>query len=311
MLTIPLDVECPKKMSNTKGSTMIIRFIKQLMRAPALFVMRYKARNLLTQLVSHADPTLNAIGAALQETLDQIFSKQEQEFVSLIEQRRALLLKSDQEIAVVDFGAGAPDSNRTKEQMDHGIQSTAAVAEVASASKSQFWAVYLFKLIRKLKPASCVELGSCVGISAAYQAKALYLNEKGSIVSLEGSPEIAKIAEKTFEDLAIQNASIITGPFQQTLQNVLESAKPIDFFFNDGHHDHDAVIQYFEEAFPYLSDGAVIVFDDISWSPGMKRAWAEIENDQRIFATINHRKIGIAVVNKKAASAKVHFRIPL
>ena len=40
----------------------------------------------------------------------------------------------------------------------------------------------LFRLIRNLEPSSCVELGSCVGISASYQAGALSLNKKGQII---------------------------------------------------------------------------------------------------------------------------------
>ena len=62
---------------------------------------------------------------------------------------------------------------------------------------------------------------------------------------------------------------------------VFKNSDPIDLFFNDGHHDRDAVINYFEKVLPYLSKNAVIVIDDISWSPGMKSAWMEIENDPR------------------------------
>ncbi len=108
----------------------------------------------------------------------------------------------------------------------------------------------------------------------------------------------------------LQNASVITGPFHETLKAVLESSKPIDFFFNDGHHDHDAVLAYFNEALPNLSNEAVIVFDDISWSPGMRKAWIEIEADERVTASIDLQTMGIALVgNNLAANEK--FRIPL
>jgi predicted O-methyltransferase YrrM len=270
----------------------------------------YKAKSALTRLTSHDSPKLKAIGDALYESLTHTLSAEEQELINLIEQRRSFLLSSDKEITVVDYGAGSPNSNRTREEMKSGVQSTALVADICKASKPVFWAIFLFKLIRKLEPLSCVELGSCVGISASYQASALKMNERGNLLTLEGSPEFSKIANETLESLNLQNASVVTGPFHETLKGVLESSRPIDFFFNDGHHDHDAVLLYFEEALPNLSNEAVIVIDDISWSPGMRKAWIEIEDDDRVTASIDLRTIGIALVGNNLA-AKEKFRIPL
>lgn len=277
---------------------------------PIQMFRRYKARAALTQLTLHKHPKLKAVGDALRESLAHTISVEEKKWINLIEQRRSFLLNSDKEIAVIDYGAGSHNSNRTKEEMKNGVQSTALVANICKASKSVFWATFLFKMVRKLEPSSCVELGSCVGISASYLAAALNINGKGELASLEGSPEIAKIAKETLENLNLQNGSVITGPFHETLKRVLESAKPIDFFFNDGHHDHDAVIQYFNESLPHLSDEAVIVFDDISWSAGMRKAWTEIEDDERIRASIDLQTIGIVLVGKNLV-AKEKFRIPL
>ena len=286
------------------------QILKKALRLPVQFLRQHKAKKALAQLASHQDIRLKAIGIAIQESLADDLSIREREAISLIEKRRSFLLKSDKEIAVVDYGAGSSNSNRTKEEMERGVQSKAQVAKITGASKPQFWATILFKIIRKIEPLSCVELGSCVGISASYQASALNINGKGTIVTLEGSSEIANIAKETFERTGINNASVITGPFYQTLHGVLETSKPIDFFFNDGHHDHDAVIRYFNEAMPYLSDGSVIVFDDISWSSGMRTAWAEIEEDERVSASIDLHNIGIALVKRNLAS-KVKLKIPL
>lgn len=289
---------------------MIKRMLKKGFRLAIHLFRRYKARTALTQLTSHEYPKLKAIGHALHESLTNTMSAEEQELIHLIEERRSFLLRSDKEIAVIDYGAGSPNSNRTKENMEKGVQSTALVASICRGSKPAFWATILFKLIRKLEVSSCVELGACVGISASYQAAALSINRKGYLVTLEGSPEIAKIAEETLEGLNLRNASVVIGPFHETLKGVLESSKPIDFFFNDGHHDHDAVIQYFNEAMPYLSNEAVMVFDDISWSPGMRKAWTEIEDDERVTVSIDLDAIGIALVGSNLAT-KEKFRIPL
>ncbi len=286
------------------------RVLKNGLRLPLQILRRHKAKSALTQLESHQDPKLQAIGIALRESLSRRLSVQEKEAISSIEKRRSFLLQSDKEINIMDYGAGSSNSNRIKEEMERGVQSKSLVADITSASKPQFWAVQLFKMIRNLEPISCVELGSCVGISASYQASALNINGKGNIVTLEGSPEIANIAKETFESLGIKNASIATGPFGKTLTSVLEASKPVDFFFNDGHHDHDAVIRYFNQAIPYLSDNAVIVFDDISWSTGMRKAWTEIEEDERVAASIDLHTIGIVLVNSNLTT-KVKLKIPL
>lgn len=246
----------------------------------------------------------------MQESLAHNLSLQEKRAISSIEERRSFLLNSDKEIVVVDYGAGSSNSNRTREEMEKGVQSTALTSKITTASKPKFWATTLFKIIRKLEPLSCVELGTCVGITASYQAAALKINGKGAIVTLEGSNEIANLAKETFANLEINNASVVTGPFHETLSGVFETSKPIDFVFNDGHHDHDAVIRYFNQVMPYLSDSAVIVFDDISWSPGMRKAWTEIENDERVSASIDLHTIGIALIDK-AMNTKERFEIPL
>lgn len=284
--------------------------LKKFLKLPAQMFRRHKAKKALTQLKSHKHPKIKALGVALRESLTNTISAEEQKWITLIEQRRSYLLHSKKEIATIDYGAGNSSSNRTKEMMQKGVHSVALVANICKASKSPFWATTLFKMIRKLELTSCVELGSSVGVSASYLTAALKLNGKGELLSLEGSPEIAKIAQETLDKLNLHNGSIIIGPFHETLKGILESAKPIDFFFNDGHHDHDAVIQYFNDSVPYLADEAMIVFDDISWSPGMRKAWTEIENDERVSVSIDLQRIGIVLIGKNLIT-KEKFRIPL
>lgn len=238
------------------------------------------------------------VKSAFKESTSNILSVQERKIISLIEKRRSFLLNSKEKINVISYGAGSKNSNRKKEEMRAGITLESTISKITSASKPQLWATFLFKLVQKLKPLSCVELGSCVGISASYQAMALKINGNGTIVTLEGSPEIANLAKKTIDILEIKNASIIQGPFQLALIEVLKTCKPIDFFFNDGHHDHDAVIQYFNQAIPYLSNVAVVVFDDISWSKGMEKAWKEIKTDKRVVASIDIDQMGIILIQK-------------
>ena len=297
-----------------RKSNIVIIMLRRLLghgiKLPLRLLRRFNAKSTSAQLVSHENIRLRAIGIALQETLNNILTTQEYQAISTIEKRRSFLLNSREEITVIDYGSGSPYSKRTTEEMEKGVKSRVSVSKITTASKPKFWATLLFKLVRQLRPMSCVELGCCVGISASYQAAALDINSYGAVVTLEGSDEIARLAEETFANIGAKNVSVVTGPFHKTLSDVLERTKPIDLFFNDGHHDHDAVIEYFNKVMPYLSDASIIIFDDISWSSGMRKAWAKIESDERVSASIDLHETGIALIDK-SMKTKERFKIPL
>lgn len=283
---------------------------RRVLTAPLRKARRYKARHALTQLATDEDPRLAAISGALLEAISDVMTPEERRLLAAIEHRRSRLLASDEEIDVVDYGAGTPTSARSREEMRRGVHAVVPVTTICRASKSRFWATVLFKLIRKLQPSSCVELGSCVGISAAYQATGLRLNGHGHLVTMEGSPEIAKIAQQSFEKLNLTNTSLVVGPFHAVLGRVLEDMRPVDYFFNDGHHDHHAVLEYFHDSLECLADGAVVVFDDIAWSKGMRRAWEDVENDEHVAASLDLRSLGVIVVEDNP-TRKRKFKIPL
>ncbi len=269
-----------------------------------------KAGPAISNLRDHSHPKMKAIGEALHQAFANDVTNEEKDFIDRIEKRRKELRNSTEEIAVIDYGAGSRNSNRSEEEMKAGVPSTALVSNVCNASKPAEWALILFKLVRHLKPSSAVELGSCVGISASYQAGAMKMNGNGNLRTLEGSPEIAKIATQTLSNLNLENATVVAGPFHQTLQNVLESARPIDYFFNDGHHDYHAVKSTFHQSLPFLADEAVVILDDISWSEGMQKAWKEVREDEHVVASVDLDKIGIVILGKSPVE-NPHFRIPL
>ena len=290
---------------------MISRVLRKVRRDTTTALRRRRARRQPDPLAASSHPAVRAVGRALAETLRDEFATGERAVIAGIERRRAALSRSDRSIAVVDFGAGTGADRRTRAEMERGVASTAVVSAVSRGSKPAFWAGFLFRVVRALRPASCVELGTCVGVSAAYQAAALGFNGRGTLRTLEGSPEIAAVARETLAGLggaAAGRARVVVGPFHETLAGVLASAAPVDFLFNDGHHDENAVLRYFEAALPHLAPGAVVVFDDVDWSPGMRRAWAAVVADPRVAATVDLDTVGIAVLG---AGPREAFRIPL
>ncbi len=289
---------------------MFVGKLKSVVRQTVDQYRRHQAKAEIEKLLVDDDKRLQAVGYALLESLNDSLTVDERRIITLIEQRRENILQSEQKITVIDYGAGSPGSRRKKEEMEQGVLETELLSEVCLTSKTAFWGMFLFKLIRKLHPVSCVEMGTCVGISASYQAAALKLNGRGELLTLEGSPDVAQVAQDTFSLLRLDNVSVIAGPFHETLNNALQASRPVDYLFNDGHHDHDSVLKYYEEAIPYLSEDAILVIDDISWSPGMKRAWREIENDSRIMASVDLHTIGIALKGVHTGHAS-RISIPL
>ncbi|MGV8108375.1 O-methyltransferase [Methanospirillum sp.] len=281
-----------------------------VLTAIRLTIHRRKIKYDIQSLKNHEYENIHHIGNALIEKIDNIITPEEERYISLIEKRRSFLLKSDLVVESVDYGAGNPRSNRTKKQMREGFRSTTPVSQLCRISKSKFWALLIFKLIRKLKPVSCLELGTCLSISASYQAAALTLNKKGRLLTLEGSTESCRIAKETMEEIELKNVEVVCGPFDDTYISALSLLQPVDFLFNDGHHDHDAVLKYFEEALPYLADDAIILFDDIAWSQGMQKAWREIEDDTRVAVIVDLGAMGIEFLSKREGE-KNRFSIPL
>lgn len=158
----------------------------------------------------------------------------------------------------------------------------------------------MFKLIRKFKPSICIELGSCVGISAAYQYSALKLNKKGYLITLEGYEALAKITENNIKKLNINNTKVVCGLFQDKLGKVLKENHPVDYALIDGHHQETATIFYFEQFLPYLAEESVMVFDDICWSDGMKRAYKYIKKNKMVKISLEiNNKIGILLFSRK------------
>jgi predicted O-methyltransferase YrrM len=255
-------------------------------------------------------PLLRTVGAALESHRTEALAAAERQRVEAIEELRQNLSRSTETVSVPDYGAGSPSETRSAEQMYEGGVTTEVVGDACRQySKSRIWALLLFQLVRQVKPAACVELGTCLGISTAYQASALELNGHGRLVTLEGSPAFAGIAGRNLESLGLDHrASVVVGRFQDTLDAVLDDLGSVDYAFVDGHHDEHATVRYFEKLLPHLSQQAVMLFDDIAWSPGMRRAWQRVSSDPRVDVSLDFISMGVCLVG---ADLKARYKMAI
>ena len=245
----------------------------------------------------------------IEEVIQNRIAPDEQPHVDAIERRRAALEDSEDDISYMDFGAATRDESQTPEEMYEGVERSRTVGHLCRrTSKPYRSALLLHKLLRKTKSASCLELGSCLGISASYQAAALELNGAGRLITMEGAAPVAALAQQTVDQLGHGRVKIVVGRFQDTLDGALADEQPFDYAFIDGHHDGPATIDYYQRILPTLSDGSVVVYDDIRWSDGMLSAWNTLREHENVEVSVDLVDIGICWIARSPKPAQ-HFMV--
>ncbi|MEM9921911.1 MAG: class I SAM-dependent methyltransferase [Bacteroidota bacterium] len=215
---------------------------------------------------------------------------------SELEAFRASLMQNHQSIAVTDYGAG---SKKMK-----GRQRT--VRQIAQSSLSgPNQCRQLFRLVQHFRPKKIIELGTSLGLSTLY-FRAAALNAQ--IFTLEGCPEIAKLARKHFKDREAKNIQLLEGRFQDQLPKVLSLHGPPDLVFIDGHHLKAPTLDYFQQCLDASHENTLFLFDDIHWSPQMVEAWQSICAHSDIRLTIDLFHMGIAM-RRPAQQEREHFKL--
>ena len=238
----------------------------------------------------------SAVERKLAGALAAALDEEAEPWIGRIEALRAELLRSDTEVSFRDYGVAA----RLRPRQDAPFREvTQTVGAVCRSSVPPHEGRVLFHLIRQFQPKRCLELGTCLGISAAYQAAALATNGAGRLVSLEGGEALAALARMHLDGLDLPDVKVVAGRFAETLPAVLPAHHPIDFAFIDGHHDPEALMSYYGLLSPHLADGALLVFDDIFWTSKMRYAWAGLAADQRMRAAVDLLTFGICCYSTK------------
>ncbi|MEI6816007.1 MAG: class I SAM-dependent methyltransferase [Bacteroidota bacterium] len=203
-----------------------------------------------------------------------------------LERHRERLLRNQESIDIIDFGAGSSISNNRQRKI-------ADIARYSLQSKKYSW--LLFRLTNHFQPKNMLELGTSLGLTSLYQ---IHPVSGGKMITLEGSPSIAKIATETFMKFRQANIEIITGNFDDTLADAIKKLKRLDYVYFDGNHRLEPTMRYFNQCLEHTHEDTFFIFDDIHWSKEMEQAWYEIKKDARVTITIDLFKIGIVFFRK-------------
>jgi predicted O-methyltransferase YrrM len=209
---------------------------------------------------------------------------------------RQELLKNQTIIQVNDLGAGSTVSKT-------GQRTIASIAK--NAAKPEKFGQLLYRIVQYYQPKTILELGTSLGITTSYMAKA---NPHANVITLEGAKEILALAKKNFEYLQLQNIEICEGNFDNTLSPVISGLASVDLSFIDGNHRLEPTIRYFETILPKTHNFSIIILDDIHWSREMEQAWKYCKDHSTVTLSIDLFFIGILIFRKEIRE-KQHFTV--
>jgi predicted O-methyltransferase YrrM len=213
-----------------------------------------------------------------------------------IERVRKSLKPNSAVLTIEDFGAGstATKSNQRK------------VSDIArTALKPKKFSQLMFRMVDYYKANTIVELGTSLGITTAYLASG---NLRGKVYTFEGATQVAAVAKQNFENLSLNNVTVIEGNFDDTLPAQLCKIDKIDFAFVDGNHRREPTLRYFNQLLEKATESSIFIFDDIHWSEEMEEAWSAIQQHPSVTLTIDLFFIGI-VFFRKEQKVPQHFSI--
>jgi len=224
-----------------------------------------------------------------------IYDHSTKDYIAPIEYLRKSLKEDTRILQITDLGAGSMLNNRKEKR----------VSDLAkNALKPPRIAKLIARLANESHAVSIIELGTCLGITTLYLSKA---SPSSKIITVEGCPQTAAVAEENFKRLAANNIEIRTGNFDILFPQLVEELPKIDFLFIDGNHRKDATLNYFYTSLPKVHAGSILIFDDIYWSKGMKEAWQEIKDHPQVTVTIDLFYIGLVFF--KPGRVKEHFNV--
>ena len=153
----------------------------------------------------------------------------------------------------------------------------------------------IYRLAADLKPKNIIELDACFGISTAYLAKAA---PEASIISIQEYPETLAITIENLKELNINHVELGVGNFDQLLSESMNKFEELDFVLINGNHAKDAVLNYFKQCLPKLSEKGVMVFSEMYRNKEMKEAWEEIKSNPKLNVSIDLFWFGLVFVRK-------------
>jgi len=230
---------------------------------------------------------------------DDLFSPQQKRLFGAIESRKSVLENDDTEVTYSFHG---PNDEGLTTDTYEGISKTVKISDFPHAPRR--YGTLLTALASQFRSEQMLELGTCLGTSAAYIGAGL---NDGHLVTVEAGEPQVEIARETLDELGLADrVTVRHARFQDVL---LHDDKLPEFrlAFLDGHHQKDATLEYFDALAESVTANAVVVFDDVNgYSEGMTEAWTSICADSRVDLSVLTDRYGLVLL-KSDISGENHF----
>jgi predicted O-methyltransferase YrrM len=208
---------------------------------------------------------------------------------------RNSLLENKNTIEVTDFGVGSKIFKSNSRQISK-------IAKTAGINQKR--AELLFRITNYFQPKSVLEIGTSLGLATSALALG---NKKSKIITLEGCPETAKIAQDQLQKFNINNVESVAKEFKTYFENCQLSTVNYQLIYFDGNHSKKATLDYFEILLPTITNETIWIFDDIHWSKDMEESWEIIKIHPKVSVTIDTFQWGLVFFRKE--QEKEHFVI--
>ncbi len=223
------------------------------------------------------------------------YDKKSKPEYAILRAYRKSLLANKNTIEVTDFGSGS-------KVFKSNIRVISKVAKAAGISRKR--AELLFRITNYFQLDCILEIGTSLGLATS----ALSLgNLKAKITTLEGCPNTMAIAKSQLQLFHLDNVNLVVTEFSSYLDDFRLSTFDFKLIYFDGNHSKKATLEYFDLLLPTITNETVWIFDDIHWSPEMKKAWEIIKNHPKVTVTIDTFQWGLVFFRRE--QPKQHFVI--
>ena len=194
--------------------------------------------------------------------------------IGRIEELRRKLAHDHRLIDVIDF------KNRRSER-----KTVSSVARTSTSAPK--FSAFLHLLAQHLDAKTILETGTSLGINTSYLA-----SSQSKVVTIEGSSIIAGLATRHFEELGLENITLVNEKLDDAFAPSLINYQP-DFIFLDADHRGQVAEKQLHQIKEMIPAPKCIVLHDIYWSRDMSEFWKKVIADPDYSLTVDIFQAGL------------------
>ncbi len=164
---------------------------------------------------------------------------------------------------------------------------------VKRSSVSRKYGALLFRITRWFEPDMILELGTGLGISAAYLSSGA---PRVPMQTVEGSKLRGTISRQVFKRCQLEAVQWVQEDLDRKPEEILGELKGRFLVFVDANHRYEPTVRYLEAILQRAEGEALVILDDLYWSPEMYRAWRQVAGRAEVRASIDLFRMGILML---------------